>query len=142
MTEASKKENVSLKRVPCIYYPLRFCKDTAGIETLIDSDSKVNTISPTYALKLDLKDHHIDVRAQKIDGSILKTFKMVLASFQVEDKLGKIRFFQKKFLLADINMEVVLGMPFLNFSNADVQFVEKEFTWRFYTTAKALPTTK
>ena len=33
-------------------------------------------------------------------------------------------------------------MPFLIFSNADVQFVEKEFTWRSYTTAKVLPTTK
>ena len=33
-------------------------------------------------------------------------------------------------------------MPFLTFSNADVQFVEKELTWRSYTTAEALPTTK
>ena len=33
-------------------------------------------------------------------------------------------------------------MPFLTFSNADIQFVEKELTWRFYAAAKALPTTK
>ena len=33
-------------------------------------------------------------------------------------------------------------MPFLTFSNADVQFIEKELIWRFYITAKALPTTK
>ena len=33
-------------------------------------------------------------------------------------------------------------MPFLILSNADVQFVEKELTWRSYTTAEALPTTK
>ena len=67
---------------------------------------------------------------------------MVLASFQVEDKLGRIRFFQETFLLADISTEVVLGMPFLTLSNADVQFVEKELTWRSYTTTEALPTTK
>ena len=67
---------------------------------------------------------------------------MVLASFQMEDKLERIWFFQETFLLADINMEVVLGMPFLTFSNADIQFVEKELTWKTYTTAKALPTTK
>ena len=30
-------------------------------------------------------------------------------------------------------------MPFLIFSNADVQFVKKELTWKTYTTAKALP---
>ena len=44
--------------------------------------------------------------------------------------------------MADISAEVVLGMPFLTLSNADVQFVEKELTWRSYTTAEALPTTK
>ena len=67
---------------------------------------------------------------------------MVLADFQVENKLGKARFFQETFLLANISAEVVLGMPFLTLSNADVQFVEKELTWRSYTTAEALPTTK
>ena len=67
---------------------------------------------------------------------------MVLANFQMEDKLGRARFFQKTFLLADISVEVVLEMPFLTLSNADIQFPEKELTWRSYTTAKALPTTK
>ena len=50
----------------------------------------------------------------------LKTFGMVLASFQVDDKLGKIWFFQETFLLADISVEVVPGIFFLTFSNADV----------------------
>ena len=39
-------------------------------------------------------------------------------------------------------MEMVLRMLFLTFSNADIQFAEKELTWRFYTAAEALPTTK
>ena len=33
-------------------------------------------------------------------------------------------------------------MHFLIFSNANIQFPEKELSWRFYTTAKALPATK
>ena len=37
-------------------------------------------------------------------------------------------------------MKVVLGMPFLIRSNADVQFAEKELTWKIYTTEEALPT--
>ena len=45
---------------------------------------------------------------------------MVIAGFQVEDKLGKARFFQKSFPLADISIEVVLEMPFLSFSNTDI----------------------
>ena len=69
-------------------------------------------------------------------------FGIVLADFQVADKLGKARFFQETFFLADISAGVVLGMLFLTFSNADVQFVEKELIWKSYTTAKALPTTK
>ena len=55
-------------------------------------------------------------------------FGMVLASFQVENKLGQTRYFQKTFLLADISMEVVLGMPFLTLSNANIQFAKKKLT--------------
>ena len=133
---------MSLEQVPCIHYPLRFRKDTAGVRALIDSGSEINAMSPVYASKLGLRVHHTDVEAQKIDGSILQTFGMVLANFQMEDKLGRTRFFQEIFLLANISAEVVLGILFLTFSNADVQFVEKKLTWRSYTTAEALPTTK
>ena len=73
-----------------------------------------------YASKLGFKLYPTDVGVQKIDGSILKIFRMVLASFQVKDKLGRARFFQETFLLTDISAKVVLSMPFLTFSNADV----------------------
>ena len=85
-------------------------------------------MTPAYASRLGLRARHTNVGAQKIDGSTLQTFGMVLADFQVEDKLGKARFFQETFLLANISTEVVLGMPFLSLNNADVQFVEKELT--------------
>ena len=141
VTEASM-EDTSLARVPCIHYPVQFRKDPNGTQALLDSGSEVNAMNPAYASRLGLRVHRNDIGAQKIDGSTLKTFGMVLASFQVEDKLGKIQFLQKTFLLADISTEVVLGMPFLTLSNTDVQFIEKELTWRTYTTAEALPTTK
>ena len=67
---------------------------------------------------------------------------MVIAGFQVEDKLGRVRFFQESFLLAETSMEVVLGMPFLTLSNSDIQFAAKELIWRSYNAAEALPTTK
>ena len=142
MTETSKEDDVTLERVPCVHYPLRFRKDTADVRALIDSGSEVNAMTPAYASKLGLRVRHTDVGAQKIDGSTLQTFGMVLANFRMEDKLGRTRFFQETFLLANISAEVVLGMPFLTLSNADIQFVEKELTWRSYTTAEALPTTK
>ena len=44
--------------------------------------------------------------------------------------------------MADTKFEVILGMPFLKISNADISFGEGTFTWRTYTTNKALLTTK
>lgn len=43
-----------------------------------------------YIVKLGLKIYFINIEAQKIDGSTLNIFEMVLASFQMENKLGKI----------------------------------------------------
>lgn len=36
---------------------------------------------------------------------------------------------------------MVLGMPFLSFSNVDINFDTKNLIWRLYTAAEALPTT-
>ena len=91
---------------------------------------------------MGLKVHFTNIRAQKINGSTLKTFEMVLANSQVENTFGKARFFQETFLIADISAEIVLGILFLTLSNADVQFVEKELTWRSYSAAEALSTIK
>ena len=60
----------------------------------------------------------------------------------MEDKANKPRFFQEIFLVADTQFEVVLGIPFLKISNADVSFGENTLTWKTYTTNKAVPTTK
>ena len=140
--KASKEQHMSLKRVPYIHYLLCFCKDIASVRALIDLGSEVNAMSPAYVSKLGLKVYHTNIVAQNVDDSTLETFRIVLTSFQVEDKLEKIRFFQETFLLADINVEEVLGILFLTFSNADIQFVKKELTWRSYTNAKTLLTTK
>lgn len=67
---------------------------------------------------------------------------MILASFQIEDKLKKVLFFQNAFLLANISVKVVLKMFFLIFSIINIQFTKKKLAQRFYTTAKALSTTK
>ena len=61
---------------------------------LINSGSEVNAMTLAYASSLDLRVYCTDIGAQKIDGPTLKIFGMVLASFQVEDKLGRTRFFQ------------------------------------------------
>ena len=109
---------------------------------MLDSGSMVNTMSPAYAKKLGLKTRKTNVRAQKIDGSAVETFGMVIADFQIEDKGGRPRFFQETFLVTNTKFEVVLEMFFLKISNADIVFDKKTLTWKSYTTNKALPTTK
>ena len=44
--------------------------------------------------------------------------------------------------MADTKFKIVLGMPFLKISNANIAFGKEILTWRSYTTSKALSTTK
>lgn len=83
-------------------------------------------ITQLYTTKLGFKICAINIRAQKIDSFTFETFDIVLASFQVKDKLGRDRFFQNIFLVADTSIEVILRMPFLALSNADVSFTKRE----------------
>ena len=99
-------------------------------------------MNPDYARKLGLKIRRTNIGVQKIDGSALETFGMVIADFQVEDKANRPRFFQETFLVADTKFEVILRMPFLKISNADVSFGKGILTWKTYITNKALLTTK
>ncbi len=99
-------------------------------------------MTPAYATELGLTTQKTNVRAQKMDGSPLETYGMASARFSIQDSLGKIWFFEETFLLADTSMEVVLGMPFLSLSNANVEFTELgKLTWRTYTAVEASPTT-
>ena len=46
-----------------------------------------------YASKLGLKVYSSNVIVQKIDSLTFKIFEIVLASFQIKNKLEKVRFF-------------------------------------------------
>ena len=67
---------------------------------------------------------------------------MVVTAFSVVDKANRVKFFEEIFLVANVSLEVVLGMPFLTLSNANVDFLGQDLRWRTYTTEKALPTTR
>lgn len=58
-----------------------FKKNQVKIQALLDSDSKINVITPAYAARLSLKVFPTNVKTQKIDNSILKAFGIVLAIF-------------------------------------------------------------
>ncbi len=125
--------------MPCIWYLAQFQNNE--VQALINSNSEVNVMTRAYAMKLGLTTWKTSVGAQKIDGLLLETYGIVLASFLLLDNLGRVRFFEKTFLLAESSIEVVLGIPFLSLNNVNVKFAELgKLTWRLYTVAEALKT--
>ena len=66
-------------KVPCIYYPVQFQEEQ--VKVLLDSSSKINTMNLNFARKLGLKVLKTNVGVQKIDGSALKIFGMVIVDF-------------------------------------------------------------
>ena len=122
-TSVTGAREEALERVPCIHYPVQF-KDTdrAPVQALIDSGSEVNAVHPSFVKQLGFSIRPTNVGAQKIDGITLGTHGMVVAAFSMVDKANRVRFFEETFLVANISPEVVLGMPFLTLSNADVDF--------------------
>lgn len=95
-----------------------------------------------YAAKLGLTIWKTNINGQKIDSLSLKTYRMVITGFLVQDRLEKVWFFKKTFLLIDTSMKVILEILFFIFSNVDIWFIKKELIWRSYTTTEALPTIK
>ena len=65
---------------------------------------------------------------------------MVVVAISMRDKANRVTFFEETFLMTNVSPEVVLGMPFLILSSADVDFLGRELQWRTYTTEEALST--
>ena len=114
-----KKTEEDLKQIPCIWYPVIFKNQT---EALLDSTTKVNAMSQAFIQQLSLKICKTNVRAQKINGTILETYEMVVSTFYVLDKDGRRRFFEENFLLADVKPDLVLKILFLTMNNTNVDF--------------------
>ena len=50
---------------------------------------------------------------------------MIIINFEIKDKISKSKYFQKIFLLANTNFELILKIFFLKFSNTNISFNEK-----------------
>ena len=109
---------------------------------LFDSKSEVNVIYPIFVEKLGFLMQTTNIGAQKIDGIIFETYKMVIAAFSMTDQANRIRFFEKTFLMVNINLDVVLKIPFLTLNDANIDFSKKKLQWKSYIIEKAFFTTK
>ena len=58
---------------------------------------------------------------------------------QIENKTGKLEYFQETFLVVDIKFEMflkmmkILGILFFKLINVNMLFIEEIFCWNFYT---------
>ena len=137
ITEESKEAILvsvkELEQVMYIQYPIAFLGGITQdslvlnpVSALLDSGSEVNAMYPAFAKRLGLMVRATNVGAQKIDCTILETYGMVVAAFSVTDQADRVRFFEKTFLVANVSPDVVLEIPFLTLSNADVNFPKRE----------------
>ena len=60
---------------------------------MLNFRSKINAMTSAYTAQLGFKVQKTNVDVQKIDKSSLKTYGMVIAAFQVLDKLARFWFF-------------------------------------------------
>ena len=112
----------NLAQIPCIQYPIDFRKKS--MLAFFVSGNKVNTIYLIFAKKLCLPIRAIDIEAKKIDGITLDTFGIVVAAFSMMNKANQVRFFEKNFLVTNVNLEIVFGMLFLTLSSTNVVFLD------------------
>ena len=99
-------------------------------------------MSQVFAHQLGLAIRKTNIGAQKIDGTILETYEMVVSIYSMLDKDGRERIFEENFLLVNVKPEIVFGMLFLTMINADVDFQAWNLQWRSYITGNVLLTTR
>lgn len=109
-----------LEKILYIHYLLYFQKDPQETRVLINLSSEINAMIFVYVAKLGFKVRKTNIVALKIDGSTFDTFRMVIANFQIKDKLGRVWFFQETFLIANTILEIIFKMLFLTFTNIDI----------------------
>ena len=90
VTDAKQAQKIRiLDQVPYICYPVQLQKfNDKDVLALLDSKSKINTMTPAHMAQLALKVWITAISAEKINKSLLKTYRMSIAAFKIFNKLG------------------------------------------------------
>ena len=78
--------------VAWIWYSVTFKDQT---KALLDSESEVNAMSPAFAQQLGFKIRKTNVGAQKINGTTLEIYKMIVSTFQYWIKMEERNFLKR-----------------------------------------------
>ena len=139
-SESNENPGFNFAQVSCIRYPINFKKKS--MLAFLDSSNEVNAIHLIFTKELSFSIRVIDIRAQKINGTMLDNYRMIVADFLVTDKINQAGFFEKTFLMANISPKIVLKIPFLILSNVDVDFLDWKLWYKIYTFKKTFPITR
>lgn len=90
--------------------------------TLIDSKIEVNTIHLSFVKELGFPIKSTEVGGQKINGTILDIYEIIVTVFSVIYKANQVRYFKMTFVMGNINPKVVFRIFFLTLSSANVDF--------------------
>lgn len=82
---------------------------------------------PVFAESFGFVMQSTNVGINKIDSPILEIYKIVIAVFLVSDQTERVKLFKETFLVANVNPNMVLGIPFFALSGANVDFQKKSF---------------
>ena len=92
-----------LEQVTCIQYPITFLggviQDGVALDlmlALLDLCSEDNAMYPAFIERLGLVVQATNVGAQKIDGTTLETYEMVVAALSVTDQANKMLISQRE----------------------------------------------
>lgn len=81
-----------------------------------------------------------------IDGRRIQTYGVHLINFEITDIAGHTRYFKDTFLACDCDSTFILGMPWLNLANPDVDWAAgvdaNHIKWKEYNAKVALETTR
>ena len=86
-TSITSTREKSLEYILYIHYPVQF-KDINGaqVQALINSESEVNAIHPTFTKQLGFLIQPTDVGVQKVDGTTVDNYGIVVAAFSMVNK--------------------------------------------------------
>lgn len=94
MFETMGKQELRLEQIRGIYNLMTFKDQT---KALLNSKIEVKAMSPIFSCQLGFKVRQNNVKAQKIDGTILKAYGIIVSTLSVSDKDGRERFLKRAF---------------------------------------------
>ena len=99
----------------------------SSVSIFFDSSSKINAIHLVFAKKLGFAIWSTNNGTLKIDGITFKTYKIVILTFLVIDQAKKVRILEEIFSIVNVSPNIVHEIFFLTLSDANVDFLKKDF---------------